>query len=254
MVEWSDLDPIERSAAMTLLWRAAESRRPDRLFADAAAERAAARLPPWPASPAGRTFADLVAVRTLQVDAEAAAALAGGPTQIVVLGAGFDTRFWRVRAPAGALIIGIDSAAINERARQLLPDGGIGARVDARIPGEVADALRGTAFDPRRATVWIAEGLLEYLPGREWDRLLDVVTAHSAEGSLALVTVLGHALPQRVAHDPTFPFRRLPPLDRIVSAVPGAWRVDVAAARPLRDVPEDVFAIMTMRRIDPART
>ncbi|MDQ3802618.1 MAG: SAM-dependent methyltransferase [Acidobacteriota bacterium] len=250
-MDWSDLDPVERSAAMTLLWRAAESRREDRLFADPVAEQAAAALPPWPPSAASQVFADLVALRSWQMDAQVETALAAGLDQIVVLGAGVDTRFWRVPPPASATIIELDSDAIHDFARQLLPGDGPGRRLGGRIPGGLARALARAAHDPYRPTLWIAEGLLEYLPGRLWDRLARILTEHSAPESRALITVLGETLPEHFAYDPTFPFPRLPPLARILSAIPEGWEIDVLPATVLRAVPPDAFLILSMRRAEP---
>ena len=248
MLDWSDLDPVERSATMTLLWRADESKRNGRLFSDPVAEDAAAMLPPWPPSVASQAFADLVALRTWQMDAQVEIALAAGLNQIVVLGAGIDTRFWRVSTPACARIIELDSAAIHNFARQLLPGGGWGQRVEAHIPDGLVRALTHAAHNPRRPTLWIAEGVLEYLPGRMWDRLVKILTEHSEPGSRALITVLGETLPSRFAHDPTFPFPRLPPLSRLLSSIPEEWKVDLLSAPMLREVPRDAFVIMSMRR------
>jgi methyltransferase (TIGR00027 family) len=44
-------------------------------------------------------------------------------------------------------------------------------------------ALKDSGFDPSQPTAWIAEGLFGYLPPEAQDRLLDNVTALSAEGS-----------------------------------------------------------------------
>ncbi len=251
MPDWSALDPVERSAAMTLLWRAAESRREDRLFADPVAERAAAGLKPWPESAASQVFADLVALRSWQLDAEVAAALAAGLEQVVVLGAGLDTRFWRVPPPASAAVIELDTDTVHDFARRIFPAEGRGRRLGARIPGGLTPALARAAHDPSRPTLWIAEGLLEYLPGDLWHRLAGILTDYSAPGSRALVTVLGESLPGRFAHDPTFPFRRLPPLERILSAVPPGWDVAVLPGAALRAVPADAFVILSMRRTAP---
>lgn len=251
MFDWSDLNPVERSAAMTLLWRAAESRRDDRLFADFVAEQAAARLPAWPSSAASQVFADLASLRSWQIDAQVEAAFAAGLNQVVVLGAGLDTRFWRVPPPAPATIVEIDSEAIHDFARRLLPEGGLGKRIGGHIPDGLARALTAAEHDPHRPTLWIAEGLLEYLPGRLWTRLARILTERSAPHSQALITVLGETLPARFAHDPTFPFPRLPPLARILAALPEGWKVEVMPAATLRAVPSDAFVILSMRRVEP---
>jgi len=250
MPDWSSLDPVERSCAMTLLWRAAESNCRQRLFSDPVAEQVAAALPPWPSSVSSRAFADIVTVRTWQMDTEVAAALGAGLSQIVVLGAGLDTRFWRIEPPARARIIEVDSGAVNQFARRLLPNGGRGRRVEARIPNGLARALSQAVHDPRQPTLWIAEGVLEYLPGRLWDRLIRVLTEQSAPASMALITVLGASLPERFAHDPAFPFPRLPCMSRILSSIPKGWEIDVLPAPGLRGVTPDAFSVLSIHLRD----
>jgi methyltransferase (TIGR00027 family) len=233
---------------MTVLWRAAESARDTRLFVDSVAEEVAKRLPPWPRSLASETFADIVAVRTRQLDGIIASAVACGIDQIVVLGAGIDTRFWRVPLPRGTPLIEIDSAGVNDLARQLLPAGGLGRRVAAQLPRELITALDWAEHDPDRRTLWVAEGLVEYLPGSLWPRLIAVLTTRSAPGSMALITVLGDVLPKRFAHDPAFPFRRLRSVPQLLSSIPQEWEVDIAQAQQMRTVSPSMYTIISLRR------
>ena len=50
-------------------------------------------------------------------------------------------------------------------------------------------ALRQAGFDAHRPTVWVAEGLLAFLPPEAQDRLLDNITELSAEGSRLVVEI-----------------------------------------------------------------
>ena len=50
-------------------------------------------------------------------------------------------------------------------------------------------ALRRAGFDADRPTVWVAEGLLAFLPPEAQDRLLDNITELSAPGSRLVVEI-----------------------------------------------------------------
>lgn len=251
MFDWSHLNQVERSAVMTLLWRAAESRRADRLFTDKAAEEAAALFPPWPSSPLVRVFADIVSLRTSELDRRVSDAVAGGLQQIVIIGAGLDTRFTRLDLPSSAIVTELDSEAVNDLALKVLPKLPAVRREVALIPGGVTQALDKTSYNRNRPTLWIVEGVLEYLPGQLWKRLAAVITEHSAPRSRALITVLGDALPRLLAEDPTFPFPDLPSLTHIVSAVPSEWRSEVFTSARFREVPANAFSILSLSRSEP---
>jgi methyltransferase (TIGR00027 family) len=191
-----------RGVGMTALGiayvRAMESERSDRLFDDPLASEfvaASGWTPPSAAAPAGsgsrRFFAAVRAgavVRTRFLDDYLTAACANGCGQAVLLGAGLDTRAFRldlgretelfeldlpdlIRFKQGVL----DSAAASPRCRRTA----VGCDLRDDWPSE----LLGAGFDAELPTAWIAEGLLIYLTRSEADRLLDRVGALSAPGS-----------------------------------------------------------------------
>src|SRR4051794_3819980 len=60
---------------------------------------------------ASRVSADMMALRTSTIDAAVRAAIAGGTTQLVILGAGLDGRAWRMSELAGVRVFEVDHPA-----------------------------------------------------------------------------------------------------------------------------------------------
>ncbi|WP_172826701.1 SAM-dependent methyltransferase [Mycobacterium sp. 1423905.2] len=190
---------------MTAYSRAHESLRKDRMFNDplAAAVVAAAnrvgsvtgprlpRLRPTiddAASNLWNLFSFYFAHRTVFYDSGLLNAIDAGYRQIVLLGAGFDGRAFRLGLPGDATVFEIDQASVlafKERVvlqHSLIPDcSRVPLWVDLRE--EIAGPLMAAGFRPDRQTVWIAEGLLMYFTREEADRLLDRVSALSTTGS-----------------------------------------------------------------------
>jgi methyltransferase (TIGR00027 family) len=188
----STLDPVATTARVTAAMRAAESDRPDRLFAD-----------PFAAALAGDTgralaarmgAGDTIAVRTRYVDDHVQAA---GAAQLVLPAAGMDTRSWRLDLPAGTTVYELDRPELLALKSHLLD--GATTRVD-RVPvgtdltTDWAAALHAAGHDPGRPTCWVVEGLLQYLPETAVLGLLDAVTARSAPGSHLILDVVGATL------------------------------------------------------------
>ena len=108
--------------------------------------------------------------------------------QAVILGAGLDSRAYRLPWPAGTVVYEIDRPEVLEFKTRTLAGLGAEPTADRRVvPADLREdwpaALYGSGFDPRLPTAWSAEGLLGYLPPEAQDRLLDVVTGLSAPGS-----------------------------------------------------------------------
>lgn len=136
---------------------------------------AAAMLrPPWRAVLAAtrgplarRARADLslafLAVRTRYVDAAVVAALDGGARQVLTLGAGYDSRPWRLARP-GVRWVELDAPATQADKRRRAP-GGEGPAYVAHSIGSapLAPALAGAGWDPGAPSVVVAEGLVMYL-------------------------------------------------------------------------------------------
>ena len=129
-----------------------------------------------------------IAVRTRFFDDFLTAANAGGIRQAVILAAGLDTRAYRLAWAPGTVVYEIDQPKVVEFKTQVLDDLGASPTAERRavaidLRDDWPKALRDNGFDTVQPTVWIAEGLLIYLPPDAQDRLLDNVTALSAAGS-----------------------------------------------------------------------
>ena len=127
-------------------------------------------------------------VRTRFFDDFLTGATAGGIRQAVILAAGLDARAYRLAWPAGTVVFEVDQPEVIAFKTDTLA--GIGAEptadrrtVSVDLRDDWPTALRDKGFDAAAPTVWIAEGLLPYLPPEAQDRLLDHITALSAPGS-----------------------------------------------------------------------
>ncbi|GAB2627424.1 S-adenosyl-L-methionine-dependent methyltransferase [Paractinoplanes abujensis] len=177
--------------------RALETRRPHPLFEDPLAERFLARyageLGPLPdlavaTSPLWSAFAYSVAIRTTFFDA---AVRRAGVPQIVVLGAGLETRAYRLGLGPEVTVFEIDRAATLAFKERVLA----GERPTCRrVPlaaevgaDDLAAVLKGAGFDPAVPTAWLAEGFLFYLTPEQAGDLLDGMAALSAAPGSALI-------------------------------------------------------------------
>ncbi|KAF6257665.1 S-adenosyl-L-methionine-dependent methyltransferase [Scenedesmus sp. NREL 46B-D3] len=190
-------------------------------------------------------ISNFVAVRTAELDAQIAAALGtssssgstagtGGPAaagekrsprdiqQMVLLGAGTDTRAWRLSWPPGFKVFEVDSAAVlsfkawvlsgaaaaaaaaagasGEQQQQqqqqvegaVLPQLRCEQRVevvaDASQPAELWGRLLSCGLDGARPVVWLLEGFIGYLTVPASNALLTHLAAVSAPGSRVLIT------------------------------------------------------------------
>ncbi|TQK30720.1 class I SAM-dependent methyltransferase [Arthrobacter sp. SLBN-53] len=133
-------------------------------------------------------FANGMAARTRFFDDFYADAVGAGARQAVILAAGLDARAYRLDWPAGTVVFEVDQPEVIEFKTRTLADLGATPTADRRtVAVDLRDdwvaALRSAGFDPSAPTAWIAEGLFGYLPPEAQDRLLEVITEHSAPGS-----------------------------------------------------------------------
>jgi len=145
-----------------------------------------------------RFRASLVA-RTRFVDEQVLAALAGGTSQIVIVGAGYDDRALRFRK-AGVHYFEVDhpstQADKQDRLRQVSSDGTIDPALslvssDLRTAG-LARALDAAGHDPRRPSLFVCEGLLVYLDLPTIGRLLSCLRDRAGAGSVLAVSLAVH--------------------------------------------------------------
>ncbi len=133
-------------------------------------------------------FANGMAARTRFFDDFYADAVGAGVRQAVILAAGLDARAYRLDWPADTVVFEVDQPEVIEFKTRTLADLGATPTADRRtVAVDLRDdwvaALQSAGFDSAAPTAWIAEGLFGYLPPQAQDRLLEVITEHSAPGS-----------------------------------------------------------------------
>lgn|SRR5215472_9703061 len=138
-----------------------------------------------------------IAARTRFIDAEVMRAIATGVKQVAICGAGYDDRALRFRT-TGVRFIELDHPATQADKARLLGDMA-GAAADVTLAGvdfrtdDVGAVLERAGHHASEPSLFIAEGLLVYLDRHVCDRLLAVLAAYAAPGSLLAVTLATHA-------------------------------------------------------------
>lgn len=143
---------------------------------------------------------DHLDLRTTAIDRELADAVDAGARTLVLLGAGFDGRAYRLDCLRDVDVFEVDhpatSVAKRERATSLTARSRSLFHVDVDFDRmSVADALLDHGHDDAQPTVWIWEGVTPYLPHEAIDITLRAVASRSAPGSRLLMT---YAVPDLV--------------------------------------------------------
>jgi len=182
---------LAATARATAAWRAVESARAAALFHD-----------PWAAALAGQAMVSQLASQPPDVQARAASytivrtrffddwlTVHTDCRQVVLLGAGFDTRAFRLAWPAGTTLWELDQPAVLAAKDAALagerPSAGCTRRtLAADLTGPAwPQALLEAGLAVDQPTVWLAEGLLPYLEPPAVETLLGQVSDLSAAGS-----------------------------------------------------------------------
>jgi methyltransferase (TIGR00027 family) len=194
----SSLPAVGLTAIGVAAIRAAESERPDRLFTDpyaAGFARAAgdwrSRTTPPAAEDATRVRERLISwiiVRTRFLDDVLLDACAGSCRQVVILGAGLDSRAFRLPWPEGTRLWELDLADVIEFKEQVIRTEGWRPRCERiTVPVDLSEdwgePLLGAGFDAGAPVAWVAEGLLAYLSAEVRDALVARAAGLSAPGS-----------------------------------------------------------------------
>ncbi|MFD9790121.1 class I SAM-dependent methyltransferase [Streptomyces sp. NPDC059070] len=210
------LDAVERTALLTAALRAAETRRPDRIYQDPHADALCGDIGPdllaeirsatFPADSA-RTLPstpDYNAIRTRYFDDYLQeAAREPGMHQIVLAPAGMDSRAYRLDWPEGLCYYEVDRPAVLAHKAERL--GGVEPRTDHRTVAvdltspDWENDLIAAGYDPSLPSTWLLEGLLYYIPEQDTHRILERVAAISAPGSRIAADLVNSAaltLPQ----------------------------------------------------------
>jgi methyltransferase (TIGR00027 family) len=160
--------------------RAAESARPDRLFSDPFAARflaAANSERPDEDRRLRKGLTEWITVRTRFLDDVALGAVAAGARQVVILGAGLDARAFRLAWPEGLRLYELDMPGVlGFKERVIEQERWRPACERVVVPVDLSEdwesPLKNAGLDASAPVVWIAEGLLAYLPAAASDRLI----------------------------------------------------------------------------------
>jgi methyltransferase (TIGR00027 family) len=206
------------TAALVTLYRAIESSRPPatRLFDDPFAPlflgwrfRTALRLSRLPAIGAAMPWSlvdrhwsgprGTVAVRTRYIDDCLGDALRHGMKQVVILGAGFDCRAYRIREIAESRVFETDHPAtqatkkeILSRRLRTLPPHVTYVPIDFTA-GTLDAVMQASGYRPDVRTFFICEGVTHYLPADTIDAVFRYV-GRSAAGSQLVFTYIHHGM------------------------------------------------------------
>jgi methyltransferase (TIGR00027 family) len=137
--------------------------------------------------PLQRLLPDWAVVRSRFFDEYLLSAVRSGCRQVVLLGAGLDTRAFRLDWPTGVHVFEVETPAMLAFKERVLndtpPTCGRRTTVPADPAGSWATELLAAGFDVRRPTAWLAETLLYHLPPRTVEAIVATMTKLSAPGS-----------------------------------------------------------------------
>ncbi|MBL8741901.1 MAG: SAM-dependent methyltransferase [Myxococcales bacterium] len=127
-------------------------------------------------------------VRTRVIDDALRAFVERGGRQLVILGAGFDARGWRLRDDLrGAAVFEVDHPATHAAKRALFGDDGVVRALawDFESDGTRAlpERLSDIGHDPAQPSFTIWEGVTMYLTPEAFESTLEAVQRYSAPGS-----------------------------------------------------------------------
>lgn len=217
-------DVVSLTALAVAAGRAVESSRPDPLlhdpFAAPLVESLLALAPgemdlptAWPADPDSLSprhrrllvASAYIGVRTRFVDDYLAGLQPGAepvpevdlPRQVVILGAGLDTRAFRLDWPGRTEVFELDHTEVLVHKRDVLRELGAGPRCEwFAVPTDFEHAwdyaLIAAGFDRRRRTTWIVDDVLSRLPADAQRAVVSTVARLSVPGSRV---VIGQAVP-----------------------------------------------------------
>jgi methyltransferase (TIGR00027 family) len=201
----SEFDSVSHTAKIVAAKRAIEQFHPTPLFDDPfsqrlAKEEVAALQAQWQeaAQRKGLSLADVIikrtryiAIRTRFIDNLLRSALSKSQVyQIVILGAGLDTRAFRLSYPPNTTLYEVDRSAVLHYKAKVLQD--VFPRCQHRlVPGDLADPssawvteLFNAGYRHRIPTLWVMEGIVMYLKPKEVHTLLKTLSSLSVEKSI----------------------------------------------------------------------
>lgn len=193
-------DAVADTGLLVAAIRARESTREDRLFTDPFADKLAGetghRILYTALGTSGDRTTIQIVVRTRFWD-DALLQAVSTCRQVVLVAAGMDARAYRLTWPTGTAVFELDQPPVIAAKNALLADDTPSCR---RVPigVDLADdwpaALRAAGFDATAPSVWLTEGLLQYLDEDAVHRLFERIDALSPPGSVLCYDVVGKSL------------------------------------------------------------
>lgn len=171
------------------------------------------------------------AARVLWLDAQVESAVDDGIDQVAVIGAGYDSRAWRLRRD-GVRFFEVDHPTTQRDKMRRAPESGSGPTfvVADLTEQSAATGLREHGLDAARPTVFVAEGVAMYLDEDGVRRLCGGLAGSAAPGSRL---ALNFAPPRGRRIAETRRYRLLQRVARAGSGEPLRLRVDAAQATEL---------------------
>jgi methyltransferase (TIGR00027 family) len=160
------------------------------------ARRAGAAAPIWMRGYL-RRFAIYMQLRTRVIDDDVAAFVRAGGRQLVLLGAGFDCRAWRLAALTGATVYEVDHPATQKTKREIMESEASKGRV-VFVPWDfeheplsaLPERLKREGHDASAPTMTILEGVVMYLTAPALDATLGCIARYSSPHSPLAVTYM----------------------------------------------------------------
>ncbi len=140
----------------------------------------------------GRGVVGGIIMRTRYIDDVVAEGARGGIAQLVILGAGLDTRAFRLACLAETTVFEVDLPETQDAKRRKLKGVRSAARDVRFVPLDVttdslAAALAGAGWDSGRPSVFVAEGVTQYLPESAVRAMFQLI-GRAAAGSVLVFT------------------------------------------------------------------
>ncbi|MSQ84168.1 MAG: SAM-dependent methyltransferase [Myxococcales bacterium] len=150
---------------------------------------------------AGFALIEHIHLRTAAIDRAVQAAVAAGVRQVVVLGAGYDRRAWRLQALQACRVFEVDHPATQQAKQRSLDTVSAQALQVEFVPVDFAvdnldERLTAHGHDCATPTLWLWEGVTMYLPPAALAATLTTVARRSAlHSQLALTYMTPQVLP-----------------------------------------------------------
>ena len=138
----------------------------------------------------------MMAARSVEVDD---AVRAAKTDQVVILGAGYDTRAWRMDELSTSTVFEVDHPDTQRDKQLRIGDRPPKAKSVHFVPVDFTrdsldDTLTRAGHDPTRPTTWIWEGVVMYLTRHDIESTLRVIDKRSAAASRLIIVYMAPAL------------------------------------------------------------